>query len=296
MIPPEEVFGGQSFRSRIDRPIFIVSTPRSGSTLLFETIKQAPGLHTVGGESHWLIEDIPGLAPSGRGWSSNRLTAADARPETVEALSRAFHQASRDRDGRVSAGKIRLLEKTPKNSLRVPFFRAAYPDGLFVYLYRDVRQTLASMLEAWASGAFQTYPELPGWPGAAWSLLLVPGWEELKGLPLPAIVARQWATTTDILIDDLNALPAESVRAFEYDAFLAAPQATIETLCSSLDLDWDRALGPRLPLSVTTVSAPRPDKWRRLEAVIETMMPTVSSADRKARAALAAFGTWRQTS
>jgi hypothetical protein len=78
---------------------------------------------------------------------------------------------------------------------------------LFVYLYRDVRQTLASMLEAWASSAFQTYPELPGWPGAAWSLLLVPGWEELKGLALPAIVARQWATTTDILIDDLNDLP-----------------------------------------------------------------------------------------
>jgi hypothetical protein len=105
VIAPEEVPGGPSFRSRIDRPIFIVSTPRSGSTLLFETIKQAPGLYTVGGESHWLIEDIAGLAPSERGWSSNRLTAADAGPETVEALSRAFHEEIRlGSDGHLERG------------------------------------------------------------------------------------------------------------------------------------------------------------------------------------------------
>ncbi|MDB5480941.1 MAG: hypothetical protein JWO83_1994, partial [Caulobacteraceae bacterium] len=42
-----------------DRPIFIVSPPRSGSTLLFETLMKAPGLATVGGESHALMESIP---------------------------------------------------------------------------------------------------------------------------------------------------------------------------------------------------------------------------------------------
>src|SRR5947209_1566962 len=67
-----------SFRGLIERPIFIVSTPRSGSTLLFETLEQAPGLYTTGQESHWAIEDIPGLSPPERGWSSNRLTAEDA--------------------------------------------------------------------------------------------------------------------------------------------------------------------------------------------------------------------------
>ena len=290
MIPPdEEIPGQESFRSRFDRPILIVSTPRSGSTLLFETLKQSPDLHTVGGESHWLIEDIPGLAPPERGWSSNRLTAVDASSATVERLSRAFYDASSDRDGRPAAGRIRLLEKTPKNALRVPFFKAAYPDGVFVYLYRDVRQTLSSMLEAWASGAFRTYPELPDWPGPPWSLLLVPGWEQLKAMPLPEIVAHQWAATTDILVNDLSELPAESVRALDYDEFLAAPQAAIERLCSSLDLDWDRVLGPGLPLSVTTVSDPRPDKWRRLETIIQSVMPIVAESERKARGALDGF-------
>lgn len=42
-----------------DRPIFIVSTPRAGSTLLFETLSQFPELWTVGRESHDIMEEIP---------------------------------------------------------------------------------------------------------------------------------------------------------------------------------------------------------------------------------------------
>ena len=277
------------YRDRLDRPVFIVSTPRSGSTLLFETLGQAPGLHSPGGESHWLIEDIDELSPAAHGWRSNRLTAADAAPEAVERLAKAFYDDLRDRDGMPAEGRVRMLEKTPKNALRVAFFDAALPDAIFVYLYRDVRQTLASMIEAWRSGAFRTYPQLPGWTGLPWSLLLVPGWERLNGRPLPEVVAHQWATTTENLLDDLEALPREQVRALDYGAFLASPQASIERLAASLGLAWDLTLGPRLPLSVTTVSPPRPDKWRALEAAIEDVWPLVAEADARARAFLADF-------
>ena len=42
----EEAAGSPPRRmSRFDRPLFIVWTPRSGSTLLFETLGQAPGLY-----------------------------------------------------------------------------------------------------------------------------------------------------------------------------------------------------------------------------------------------------------
>ena len=60
---------------RIDRPVFVVSSPRSGSTLLFETLARARELFTIGGESHRVIEAIPGLHPRDRDWSSNRLEA-----------------------------------------------------------------------------------------------------------------------------------------------------------------------------------------------------------------------------
>jgi hypothetical protein len=278
-----------SFRDKLERPVFIVSTPRSGSTLLFETLAQAPGLYSTGQESHWLIEDTADFDPAQRGWTSNRLTAEDARPEAIEELSRGFYRDLRDRDGRRPEGRVRMLEKTPKNALRVPFFDAAFPDGLFVYLYRDVRQTLASMMEAWASGGFRTYPQLPGWIDYPWSLLLVPGWRKLIGQPLWTVVAHQWATTTNMLLDDLQALPRDRLCALRYDAFLASPQSEIERLTRAVGLGWDRQLGDRLPLSKVTVSPPREDKWRRLQKQIDEVMPIVATADDRARQFIESF-------
>lgn len=265
-----------------DTPVLLMSCPRSGSTLLFETLVQAPGIYSTGRESHWL-EGIPGLSPAERGWSSNRLTAEDAIPERVEKLAETFYRNLRDRDGVAPEGPVRLLEKTPKNALRVPFFDAALLRPTFVYLYRDVRATMASMIEAWASGHFRTYPGLPGWTGPVWSMLLIPGWQQLIGQPLPVIVANQWSTTTTILLDDLERLPQHRLRAIAYEKFLASPQTSVESLARSLNLEWDRPLGRGLPLSKTTVSRPQADKWRRFASEIEAVMPIVEAADDRAR-------------
>ncbi|HEX5259450.1 MAG TPA: sulfotransferase [Sphingomicrobium sp.] len=262
----------------------LVSTPRSGSTLLYETLGQARSLYTTGQESHWLIEDIAALNPANRGWDSNRLTAADATPEIADMLAREFYRQLRNRSGHGAEGRVRMLEKTPKNALRVPFFAAVFPDALFVYLYRDVRPTLASMMEAWASGAFQTYPQLPGWRGLAWSMLLVPGWRNLVDQPLPVIVAHQWAITTQILLDDLSTIPRERLRVITHNEFLKAPQDRVTALARTLGLKWDRSVSQQLPLSKVTVSPPYPNKWRRLEPYIETVIPIVADADARARA------------
>ena len=273
-----------SLRERFDRPVFIISSPRSGSTVLFDTLAQAPGLFSTGRESHGRIETVPGLSPADHGWSSNRLTAAHATPAAVEQLAAAFLQDLTDRDGMRPEGTFRMLEKTPKNALRVPFFDAAWPDSRFVYLYRDARETLSSMMEAWHSGRFRTYPRLPGWQGQAWSLLLVPGWRELDGRPLPEIVANQWAITTNQILDDLEGLPAERLTAVDYRQLLSSPQAAMEKLAGALDLDWDRILGRELPLSKTTVSRPREEKWREVQSIIESVWPIVEQAEERARA------------
>jgi len=272
-----------SFRDRFERPIFLVSTPRSGSTLLYETMVNAPGLFATGDESHRLIESVPGLSPHQRGWLSNQLVANDASADRAELLAAGFYGQLRDRDGRRPTGRIRMLEKTPKNALRVPFFDAIWPDSEFVYLYRDVRETLYSMIEAWRSGGFRTYPGLPGWPEASWSMLLVPGWQQLKRLQLPEIVAHQWAITTEILLDDLERLGDGRVQAIDYGSLLDSPQSEMERLAAGLGLGWDRQLGATLPLSKTTVSQPDRQKWRRIEHVIQAVLPIVAKADGRAR-------------
>ena len=278
---------GAASDKRFDRPILIVSPPRSGSTLLFETLSQAPGLYTIGTESHVIIEKLPGFHPADRAWHSNQLGAEDARTESARRFADDFYRQLRDRDGQPAAGSVRILEKTPQNSLRIPFFDALWPDSAFVYLYRDVRETLASMMEGWVSGYFRTYQRLPEWTGYQWSLLLVPGWQRLCGQPLPVIVAHQWAIATNVMLDDLAALPRDRLRAIRQADLLAEPTTTIMALAASLGLGWDRQLGPNLPLSRSTVSRPSSDKWRRLEHLITPVLPIVAAADERARAFVA---------
>jgi LPS sulfotransferase NodH len=272
--------------ARFERPVFIVSSPRSGSTLLFETLAKAPGVYTIGDESHALIEGIPDLRPGMRQFSSNRLTAVDATTEIAETLRARMERELRDRSGAAPPAdqRIRVLEKTPKNSLRVPFLAQVFPEAHFIYLHRDVRQTLSSMIEAWQSGRFRTYPRLPAWTGLPWSMLLVPGWRDLIGRPLPEIVAKQWETTTRVLLDDLEALPRERWTAVRYDDFVADPQAEIARLCTAVGYDWDQALDSELPAARYTVTAPAKDKWRRHESQIAAILPgldeTIARADR----------------
>lgn len=243
---------------------------------------QGPDAFTIGGESHALIESVAPLHPRDRGWESNRLTAADATPEVVEQLSGRFRAALKDRDGRPPAGPARMIEKTPKNSLRVPFLAAAFPDARFVFLHRDPRETLSSMMEAWASGRFRTYPNLPDWPRRDWSLLLTPGWRDWRDLPLAEVVARQWATTSEYLVGDLESLAPERIRAVAFEALVSEPERTVTALCESLGLGWDRALNGPLPPSPSVVSPPRPGKWRANADAIGRIWPIVAAGAARA--------------
>lgn len=270
--------------SRFDRPIFIVSPPRSGSTLLFETLAKSPSVFNPGGESHGIIEGLAQLHPSARGWESNRLTADDAEP----ALEERFLAALRDRDGRTALPRVlRMLEKTPKNALRIPFLRATFPEALFIYLYRDPKATMSSMLDAWRSGGFVTYPDLPGWEGLPWSLVLSPGWRDVRGKSLAEIVAHQWRAVAGVLLDDLEALPPESWCVASYDQLVADPRQEIERLCEFVGIGWDRDLTAPLPFARHTLSPPDPNKWQRNSAELEAMMPLVAETAERARSLFA---------
>lgn len=266
----------------IQRPVFIVSSPRSGSSLLFETLARSPDLFTVGGESHQIIESIPALRPAAHDWDSNRLVAADAKPDVARALRSGFLAHLRDRDGRRPVGPVRMLEKTPKNSLRVPFLAEVFPDAVFVYLYRDPRETVSSMLDAWRSGRFVMYPDLPGWTGTPWSLLLVPGWRDLVGKPLGEVVSTQWATATTVLLDDLEALDPDRWCVTSYDRVVAEPQAEMERLAAFAGVGWDVTLTGALPLSRHTLDSPHPDKWMRNAEELEPYWERVAEVARRA--------------
>ena len=273
-----------------ERPIFIVAPPRSGTSLLFETLAASPSVWTVGGESHGAIESIPELHPASQGWDSNRLGAAAAAPETVAQLDQNFLSQLRDRDGNSpppESGPLRLLEKTPKNSLRVPFLAAAYPDCVFIYLHREPHESVSSMISAWESGRFVTYPNLPGWEGPPWSLMLVPGWRELAGRRTAEIAATQWTTASEILQADLGRLPADRWCVVGYHNLIADPQAEVQRLCRFAGIEWDGELSSDLPLSRHTLTPPQPDKWKQHKEALDLVLPATRDAAARSRKLLA---------
>jgi hypothetical protein len=280
---------------RFDRPLIILGVPRSGSSLLFETLAASPGVVTVGGESHIQFESIPALRPAQRGFDSNRLDRGDATTATIEAVKRGFAEALRDRDGRVpSGGALRLLEKTPKNALRLPLLDAIFPDALFVYLYRDPHENVSSLIEGWESGRFVTYPDLPGWQGRPWSYLLVPGWRDLVNQPLAMIASEQWRRTQEILLTDFATIPPQRVHALTYRDFLADPARHVADICSFAEIGWDRPLPNVLPLSRHTVTPPQADKWRRHLDAMAPYLPALRATDERAGVFLAAISGRRQ--
>jgi uncharacterized protein (TIGR03032 family) len=268
---------------RIEKPVIIVASPRSGSSLLFETLSRSPDLHTIGGESHQIIERFADLRPSAHDWDSNRLTAEDASPSVRQLLPRAFLAQMRGPRGVPAKGAVRLLEKTPKNALRVPFLKAVFPDARFIYLYREPRGNLNSIIEAWRSARFVTYGELPGWTARAWSLLLIPGWRELAGTPVEEIALRQWTVANETILSDLSQLLPEDWCVADYDTFVARPQGEYERLCRFIDADPGAALGGPLPNARHTLTPPDPDKWKKNAAELARVLPATESLAARVR-------------
>lgn len=274
---------GESRRPRVRQPVFIIAAPRSGSTLLFETLSASSQFWTLGDEAHWLVESIPELQPGASGVDSNRLTNAHCTAEISQRISDELLANVQDAGGnRLSqtAGEVRVLEKTPKNALRIPFFLEMFPDARFVLLWRDPRENISSIMEAWRSGKWTTYRTLEGWDGP-WSLLLPPGWQSLRGRPLEEVAAYQWDCANRVALDDLAALPRDRWTSVTYAELVSDPTTTVRHLCSFAGIEFDDALAARvsapLPLSRYTQTRPEAGKWRRNESEILRVLASVEA-------------------
>jgi hypothetical protein len=244
---------------------------------LFETLASSRNLVSLGGEAHWLVEGLESLRPGAPGVDSNRLTAAHATQDVARYIVETLSSRLCDADGAPVAMRAgsRLLEKTPKNALRIPFFDHLFPDALFIFLWRDPRENLSSIIEAWRSGRWKTYNGLDGFDGP-WSLLLPPGWQAMNGRPLEQIAAFQWSAANRIALDDLEQMPRERWMALRYSQLIANPSEVAARMGEFVGIDLDESLQARvrdpLPLSRFTQTPPEPGKWRRNAEMIERVL------------------------
>jgi hypothetical protein len=148
----------------------------------------------------------------------------------------------------------------------VPFLAAVFPSSRFVFLHRDPRQNVSSILEAWHHDGFVNIPELPGWPRGRWHFLLPEGWRQLQNASLLDIAAFQWNAANQRALDDLESFPSDRWMGIEYAELVLSPEVVVRRVCdfagSPMDEHLMAALTRPLPVAATAVTPPSPIKWR----------------------------------
>lgn len=264
------------------QPIFVLGSPRSGTTMLFEVLKRSSEVASMDRESHVLWNAFHDGRPR-RG--QHQATA----PSAITPLERrALYWAIQG----ISSGR-RYLDKAPQNSLRVDYLNDLFPDARFVFLKRDGRACVSSLITAWKS---RTGP-FPGWESPAplsirgynanrWKFVMPPGWEEYAfgGRALEQVCAFQWKACNEAILASRTRIPSDRWLELTYEGFVEAPGATTAWLLDRLGLSPDEEVlayaGDLNSHVVRAVEPPRPDKWREenpaeVEAVLPMIVPTM---------------------
>lgn len=286
----------QEMRQLLRAPVFVVSAPRAGSTMLFEALSRHDGIWTIGGESHGVYRAFPHLRAENDQLDSGSLHRRHATAQTVELLPACFLALLKDHRQQAFMSlpvlsrpeSITFVEKTPRNALNIPFLLSIFPDARFIYLYRDPRENVASLIEAWQvglrTGRFVTFRDLPQWDREGWCFLLPPGWREMVGRSIAEIAAFQWVASNDAIISNLQSLPPERFRALSYQELITDPAAVLDRMCRFAGVPRGSVAEVTLPMSRTSLSPPHADKWRAHEQPIAECQPLIEPAWRRIKA------------
>src|SRR5438094_7541424 len=147
-------------QDQINKPVFVVGSPRSGTSILTWCQGQHPNLFPVP-ESNWMGDFAVSVAigyqiGAARGERSI-LSAMDiGREEFFANFGRSInelilsHRKDLERKRKMTRPsaepKTRWVDQTPEYSLHICGLRRLFPDALFVHICRDVRAVVRSML------------------------------------------------------------------------------------------------------------------------------------------------------
>ncbi len=182
----------------------VIGCARSGTSILGELIAAHEHVKYIY-EAHEVWE-IGGLGIG----ESHRLTAEHATPDVVAAIRGKFEEQF---DGRM------IVEKCPRNSLRVPYIHRIFPEAKIINIIRDGRDVTCSLR--------------PGIGAAEWRHLKPENWKELFQLPGLERCARVWKEVVTIAEEDLKNMDHLDVR---YEALVRDPKPLAARVLGHLGL------------------------------------------------------------
>jgi hypothetical protein len=264
---------------RFERPIFILAPPRSGSAFLFECLCQFEEVVHLEAEADavwWrhfpyeaMAQPSDHVAAAAVSAAVRRRLCRDLYREAMVNRLRQRHARARVRD-LLGLASIRYLDKTIANCFHLEALERLFPDGRYVFLVRDPRANVASMIEGWPYlerfGKAQLTPYLRQHEASAiehWSYPAPPGWQQVVGRPLVEICAWSWQQHVEAVLAFCVRRP--DVLRVRYERLVEDPLGVVQGIASELGLTWSESVARYLreaPLSRTTVTRPSPDKWQ----------------------------------
>lgn len=262
-----------------ERPVFVIGVPRSGTTMLFHLLRESQELGSLPREGHDLWRTFH--HPRYSGWDSDAVGAGQVRPgerRYVNAYFASFFKARR------------FVEKTPENTLRIPYLRDLFEDAIFVVIKRNPCDGINSLINGWRqpAGRYRTYyvPQelhIPDYDHRRrWCFTLIEGWRNYSCAPIPEIAFAQWEQYTKTIAAAREQVPPSQWIEIYFEELLAHPEETFNRICEAIGIHNTLALREQLAKliaePVNALSPASKDKWRRdNKEEITALLPRIAA-------------------
>jgi hypothetical protein len=155
-------FWGDKMNWKIKKPIFLVGSMRSGTTMLADLLGGHPNIIHCPFELRGVwskVGNVPMASPKTLDQKCPCLKETDVQPGQSERLSRAFITEMKKNRGRKNINQSFLLNKNPHLGNKLPFVNALFPDARFIWIYRDMPSVTASLKKILNRKVIHYWPE-----------------------------------------------------------------------------------------------------------------------------------------
>ena len=299
---------------RIKEPVIIIGCPRSGTSLLFTILSSSKHLWSLYRESNNIWGNFYQF--TNKEFKDEALTQEDLNEETKSFLLNEFHKYSLNNHylGQILQEYLlkstalrpfsipfiqanllyknlfkkeyRLVEKTPKNCFRISFINKLFDNCKFVFLKRDGRSNINSLIEGWQLNGKYIRMKNPaiqlnikGYDGKGWNFVMPPNWEEYVNKPLEEVCAFQWIRSNKAAIEGLKEIEAKRKLSISYEELTEDTYSTIKKICDFAHIPFSQNIRKLAyqPPQVNYVTKPKKEKWKKNIDLIENVYPQIES-------------------
>lgn len=311
----------------ITDPVLILGSPRSGTSLLQKITRECPGFYSLPSESNEIWDEY--CHPMFREWTSEYIEPEAATPEVVAAIrvrfdslvwsawmwrlirrdnliwsfERTVHQRKRIRAFYHALSRLRepfrfkgrprrLVEKTASNCFRLEYVERVFPDARLIYVCRDGRNAVSSIIDGWRHPTrFFSY-EVPyvlriaGYDYQQWNFTLPPGWREYVDRPLEEVCAFQWTQSNEyVLKAEEQGLFGGRILRVKLEDLTASSESELQRIADFMGKPYQgyfSKVASQLPVVNSAEENPTSDRWqRRNTLMVENVIPLIEPTMKK---------------